>query len=335
MKANRFLVVGAAITVAMSGGVSAQESVALRGEVLTRDGNPAVGVRLFITGHPPEVVIRDGGLFSHPLTGSPAEVSARVAGSGEVGIIYPTGGRIPVPADASATVTIIVGEPLGPGVLEAIERQQELIRETLASRGVEQEAIEAALDADIQGLLQELSLMNRDLVSEVRNEAEQAVARREIAETITSYRRRLWDLLEVFRVLGPTRDMSTGQLLGLRDAMTAYSQTYETLDTRRASMVDAVRRYWPEPESDVLGATLESTLTLVLETFHSRVLELNHALVVIQLEVSDGSPSDSEVRDAEQAVRTTTAALWEQYPTLELSLNQLLDELGIQSGGVE
>lgn len=335
MRGDRLLTAGVAVALAMGGRVDAQEASTLRGEVLTRDGTPAAGVRLFIIGHPPEVVIRDGGIFSHPLTGSPAEVSARVAGSGEVGIIYPSGGRIPVPGDASAAVTIIVGAPLGPGVLEAIERQQVLIRETLASRGVGQEAIEAALDADIQGLLQELNRMNRDLVSEVRNEAEQVEARREIAETLTSYRRRLWDLLEKFRELGPTRDMGTGTQLGLRDAMTAYSQTYETLDTRRASMVDAVRRYWPKTESNVLGAKLESTLTLVLETFHSRVLALNHALVVIQLEVNDGTPSNSEVQAAEEAVRTTTTELQDRFPTLERALSQLLDELGIQSGGVE
>jgi hypothetical protein len=328
-------VVACATLMAASGEIAGQETSILRGEVLTRDGRPAEGVRLFLTGHPPEVVIRDGGFFSHTLTGSPTEVSARVAGPGDVGIIYPPGGRLAVPGDPSAVVTIVVGTSLGEGVLDAIQAQQELIRETLESRGVDPEAIEAALDEDIAGLLQELSRMNRDLVGEARNEAEQAEARREISATLTTYRRRLWDLLEVFGLSEPTSDMGPAEQLWLRDAVTAYNQAYETLDTRRSSMVDDVRRYWPEGDSDALGATLESALTLVFETFHAGVLDLNAALVVIQLEIHDGSPTDDEVRAAEEAVRRTTSDLKERFPTLELALDQLLTELAMSSGGVE
>jgi hypothetical protein len=336
MMVRRVAAVVACVSLVLAGGKTvAQETTILRGEVLTRDGRPTEGVRLFLTGHPPEVVIRDGGIFSHPLTGSPTEVSARVAGSGDVGIIYPPGGRLAVPGDPSAVVTIIVGTSLGEGVLDAIEAQQELIRETLESRNVAPEAIESALEADIEGLLQELTRMNRDLVSEARNEAEQAEARREISATLTTYRRRLWDLLEVFQLLGPDTAIGPAEQFSLRDAMTAYNQAFEALDTRRSSMVDDVRRYWPEDEFDALGASLESTLTLVLETFHGGVLDLNAALVVIQREINDGSPSDDDVRAAEEAVGRVTSDLKERFPTLELALSQLLAELGMPSGGVE
>jgi len=320
--------------VAVSVGLAAQETVVLRGEILGRDGRPAEDVRLFLTGHPPEVVIRDGGIFSHPLTGAPVEVTARVAGPDDVGILYPPGGRLVVPGDPSAAVTIVVGTSLGDGVLEAIGAQQKLIRETLEARNVDPEVIEAALEEEIAGLLHELSAMNEGLVRDARREAEQAETRREISATLTTYRRRLWDLLEVFRLLGPTPDMGPAQQLALRDAVTAYNDAYQTLDTRRSSMIDEVERYW-EDESNALGATLESTLTLVLQTFHTRVLDLNEALVVIQLEVNDGSPSNGEVRTAEAAVRQATSDLQEQFPTLELALDQLLSELGIPSGGVE
>jgi hypothetical protein len=170
-------------------------------------------------------------------------------------------------------------------------------------------------------------------VTEARNEAEQAETRREVAETLTTYRRRLWDLLEVFRLLGRTADSGAAEQLALRDAVTAYSQAYESLDTRKSSMVDGVRRYWPEGEAEVVGATLDSTLALVLGTFHARVLELNGPLVVIQRELNDGSPSDAEVRAAEDALQGTTSDLEERFPTLERALSELLEELGIPTGG--
>ncbi len=118
---------------ALAPGLSARQGRVLRGEVLSRDGQPMPGVRLEVVDNPPEVHFLDGGRFVHNLVGSPSFVSLRVL-SDSLTVLFPPGGRILLPEDPNAYVPIMVGPRIDRSVLNEVQSEMDRFRAVLLAR---------------------------------------------------------------------------------------------------------------------------------------------------------------------------------------------------------
>jgi len=310
----------------VAGTVHAQTTT-LRGEVLWRDGQPAVDVRLAIVGQPPEVVVRDGGLFTHTLTGAPAEVTLRVLGRPEMEVLYPPQGRTPVPGDPDAVVTVVVGQRIGDAVEDRIDQDLRALRETLEVRGVSEDDIRAVLRSEMDGLVARIADLTEGAVGRAVAGADQAELRERVGRYLRSYLRTARDLADAFRLIDVSRDMSQANFLALYNAMGAYSDAYAELDQGLGGVSVDVRRAWPGEEGEALAARLSGLLDTIYGDFHQTVLTLRGPLLVIQARHNGGDPDREELRQARQAILDALPKLGESLAGLESDVPPLMESL--------
>ena len=312
---------------------SAQNPV-LRGELLDRDGRAANGVRVLIVGHPPEVVVRDGGLFAHPLSGDPSEVTVRVVGEPGVGVLFPPGGRLSVPRDPNAVVTVVVGASIDEAVRERIETDLRAIRETLALRGVPEDRIEAAVAAEMQGLVARLEEITRGAVEGAVAGAEQVELRERINRHLSAYLRAAGDLVRVFGLIDPDQEMGASRFQALYRTAEQYSNAYGTVDGELAAVPPSLERAWPGEPGAAARRELEFVLELIETGFHRGVLDLTQPLGVIQRNYLAGPrPGRSELREARRQVSEAGPALADALVRLETQVASLFAGLGLAAPG--
>ncbi len=323
-----------ALAMALPGAGALAQVTVLRGELLDRDGRPAEGVRILIVGQPPEVVVRDGGTFAHPLTGSPSEVTVRVVGSPGVDVLFPPGGRVVVPRDPDAVVPVLVGETLDAAVRERIESDLTAIRETLALRGVADDQIEAAVAAEMDGLVARIEEITRGAVEGAVAGAEQVDLRERLNRNLSAYVRAAADLVRVFGLLDPDQELGPARFQLLYGTMDRYSHAYAALDEEVASMPPALERAWPGSHGRVARRALEDFLGVVRVDFHQKVLDLTVPLDVIQRRYLAGPrPGAGELRDAKQAIQVALPDLAAVAPRLRTQASDILAALGPSTGG--
>src|SRR5690606_7299371 len=223
---------------------AAAQTTTLRGELLLRDGQPAAGVRLVIVGHPPEVTLQDGGLFTHTLSGAPSDVTVRVVGSGTTEVLYPQGGRVVIPRDPNAVVSIVVGEPIGAAVEDRIQQDLRAIRETLEVRGVSSAEIDAVIRTEMDALATRLETIARDAVVTAVAGAEQTEIRERVNRYLGSYIRVSRDLVDAFDLIDATGQISMSEFLALYDAIDKYSDGFADLDRELTEVPTAIERAW-------------------------------------------------------------------------------------------
>lgn len=303
------------------------QTTTLRGEILHRNGEAATDVRLVVVGHPPEVVVRDGGLFSHPMSGEPDEVSLRVVGDPELEVLYPPQGRTPVPRDPGTVVAVVVGRRIGEAVEDRIDRDLRALRETLEVRGVSETEIQAVLRSELDGLVARIADLTEGAVGRAVAGADRAELRERISRHLRTYLRISRDLVDAFRLIEVSESMSQANFLALYNAMAAYSDGYAELDQGLGEGPADVRRAWPGESGVVLGRRLSELLDQIHGDFHRTVLTLREPLLVIQAEHNGGDPDGDDLRRARQVVLDALGRLEPVLARLESDVPPLLESL--------
>ncbi len=303
------------------------QATALRGEVLLRDGRPATNVRLLIVGHPPEVALQDGGLFTHSLSGSPTEVTVRTIGEPDAEVLFPPGGRLVIPGDSLSVVSVLVGERIGVAVEERIDRDLKELRETLEVRGVSEEEIEAVIRAELDGLVTRIAALTEGAVESAVTGAAQTELRERINRYLGTYVRRTRDLVDAFDLVDVSRQMTLSESLVLRDAIGNYSDAYGDLDREMSEVPAALARAWPGDAGRALRERMNEVLELIRSNVHQEMLHLRGPLVVIQLEFTPERPRRDEVRSAREAVTATIPRLASALDRLEAEVPPLMEGL--------
>ncbi|MDZ7779972.1 MAG: hypothetical protein U5R14_08590 [Gemmatimonadota bacterium] len=318
--------IGLALTLTLSwvrpGGA---QTTTLRGELLQRNGEAAADVRLVVVGHPPEVVIRDGGLFSHPLEGEPNEVTLRVVGDPELEVLYPPDGRTPVPRDPGTVAAVVVGRRIGEAVEDRIGRDLRALRETLELRGVSESDIQDVLRSELDGLVVRIADLTEGAVGRAVAGADRAELRERVSRYLRSYLRTSRDLVDAFGLIDVSRSMSQANFLALYNAMAAYSDGYAALDEGLGEAPGEVRRAWSGDSS--VARELSEVLDRIHGDFHRTVLTLREPLLVIQAEYNGGATDDDELRRARQKVVGALDRLEPLLARLEAEVPPLLEAL--------
>lgn len=318
---------GGLLMLAIAPGTVHAQGLALRGELLHRNGEPAREVRLAVVGHPPEVVVRDGGLFTHPLSGEPSEVTVRVLDRPGTEVLFPPEGRVVVPRDPDAVVSVVVGERIGEAVENRIEQDLRALRETLEVRGVSETVIEEVVRREMDGLVTRIAELTEGAVDEAVQGAARTTIRDRISRHLGTYVRTSRDLLDAFALIEVSGRMSQSQFLALYQAMGAYSEAYAELDRELGTTTDEVRRAWPGDPGIERSDALARTLTLIHEELHRQVLDLRQPLLVIQAEFTDGNPSAAELAAARSRIEDTLAPLESHLERLDSNFALLLETL--------
>lgn len=308
-------------------GEAAAQTTTLRGELLLRDGQPAADVRLVVVGHPPEVALQDGGLFSHVLSGAPTEVTVRVVGQPAAEVLFPPGGRVVVPADPSAVISVVVGERIGVTVEERISRDLQAIRETLEVRGVSEAEIEAVLRSEMEGLVARIAALTEGAVETAVAGAAQTELRERVNRHLSTYVRRSRDLVDAFGLVGLSDRMSLHEQVVLRDAIGNYSAAFEELDRELSEAPAALERAWPGEAGIQLRDHMADVLDLIRTDMHQEMLDLREPLVVIQLDFTPDRPSRNAVRAAWQTVVEALPRLIRTQERLEAAVPPLMEAL--------
>jgi hypothetical protein len=303
------------------------QTTLLRGELLLRDGQPAVGVRLVVVGHPPELAIQDNGMFSHVLSGAPSEVTVRVVGSEGTEVLFPPGGRVVVPADPDAVISVLVGERIEVAVEDRIERDLAALRETLEVRGVSQEEIEAVLRSELDGLVSRIAALTEGAVESAVAGAAQADLRERVNRYLGTYVRRARDLVDAFGLVDVSGPLPTYQFLILRDAIGNYSDAYGELDRELSEMPAALMRAWPGEAGVGLSDRMEGVLTRIRTGLHREMLDLRGPLTDIQLDYTPDRPSAEAVRRARAAVAEAVPRVEEAVVGLEVVFPEFMEAL--------
>jgi hypothetical protein len=303
------------------------QTTTLRGELLHRNGEAATGARLVVVGHPPEVVVRDGGLFSHLLSGDPDEVTLRVVGDPELEVLYPPQGRTPVPRDPGAVVSVVVGRQIGQAVEDRIDQDLRALRETLEVRGVSEAEIQAVLRSEIDGLVTRIADLTEGAVGRAVEGAARVELRERISRHLRSYSRVSRDLVDAFRLIDVREPMSQANFLALYNAMAAYNNGYVELDQGLAEVPAEVRRAWPGESARSTAQEVSRILDRIHDDFHRTVLELRGPLLVIQAEHNGGNPSGNDLRRARQAVVDALDRLDPLLTGLEAEIPPMLELL--------
>lgn len=308
-------------------GPGAAQTTTLRGELLHRNGEAATDARLVVVGHPPEVVVRDGGLFSHLLSGEPDEVTLRVVGDPELAVLYPPDGRTPVPRDPDAVVAVVVGRQIGAAVEDRIDQDLRALRETLEVRGVSEAEIQTVLRSELDGLVARVADLTEGAVGRAVAGAARAELRERISRYLRSYLRTSRDLVDAFRLIDVRQGMSQANFLALYNAMAAYNDGYIELDQGLADASGEVRRAWPGESGEDLAHAVSGVLERIHEDFHQTVLTLREPLLVIQAEHNGGDPGGDDLVRARQQVLDALDRLEPLLTRLEADVPPMLESL--------
>lgn len=321
------LTAGIAAALLTSGASASAQTTTLRGELLQRDGQPAAGIRLTIVGHPPEVVLRDGALFTHSLSGAPAEVTVRVVGRPGTEVLFPPAGRLVIPRDAGAVVSIVVGERIGEAVGDRIGRDIAAMRETLEVRGVSEAEIEAVIRAELDGVVARLAALTEGAVASAVSGAAQAELRERVNRHLGTYVRRSRDLVDAFDLVDVSRQISLSESLVLRDAIGNYSDAFGELDRELSEAPAALARAWPGDTGAALRDRMAALLQQIRAELHAEMLALRGPLVVIQTEFTADRPSRQALVAARQTVSAALPRTRAALATVEAEVPLLMAAL--------
>jgi hypothetical protein len=326
-RAPRCAVAAAGVLAMLAGARADAQTTTLRGEVLQRNGRPAAGIRLLVVGHPPEVVLRDGALFTHVLSGAPPEVTVRIIDSPGTDILYPPAGRIVIPRDPGAVVSIVIGERIGEAVEHRIGRDIAAIRETLELRGVSETEIQSVIRAELDGLVPRLAALTRGAVEDAVSGAAQTELRERVSRYLGTYVRRSRDLVDAFDLVDTSGRMTLSESLVLRDAIGNYSDAFGEFDRELGEAPASLARAWPGSAGAMLRDRMNAVLTGIRTGLHAEMLALRGPLVVIQREFTTDRPSRQELAAARAAiaaalprVRPALAALEAEVPLMLAAL---------------
>lgn len=304
-----------------------QETTDLRGELLHRDGRPAEDVRLAVVGHPPEVVVRDGGLFTHTLTGTPGEVTVRVVGDRELEVLYPPDGRTAVPRDATTLVSVVVGRRMGRAVEDRIDQDLRALRETLEVRGISEAEIEAVLRTEMDGLVDRIAEITEGAVGRAVAGADRAALRDRLSRHLRNYLRAARDLLRSFELIEVSEEMTFANFQALYQAGSAYNEAFIELNQDLGEVVPEIRRAWPGEQGEELGGKVADVLAGIHDDLHPQVRDLSAPLVVLQARFGGGGADDEGLRRARQTMLDARVRLDPLLSGLEEDVPPLLELL--------
>lgn len=303
------------------------QTVVLRGRVVALGRTLPDTFRIRLVGLGDPRMLR-GGEFEIEIPAAANEVEIQTTDA-NWSIVYPPGGRLPVPR-GDARAVVVVGEPVEQTITRALAERVRASEQLLAANGLQAERLTGVEDG-IQQILARLDLRVEDLRDEAARKQRQADVFPEIAATIERYLAEAKDLHTTLSLLSPVvaaqkdTTIRKNAYLGITQAVVSYSAAWDSIGARRARFETEVEQFWDD--GPLLRRDLASFFDTVIETLHrSRIFPLNADLLKIQTAIQTGR-SDREYEQARQRVADVVAALPPDLAQLEARAIRIIEQL--------
>lgn len=300
------LLAGAA---ALPAPAAAQSTTVLRGRLVHVDGLPTGDVTVTLVGLG-ATATRGNGHFEAALPRGVAEVTLEVTGQAWV-VLYPRGGRVPVPSDAATLVEIVVGQSVEAAALRLFAERHERLAAGLTAVGAGQEEIRGILTAFMHEVSERLDVDAAALAREVELQQKRVEHFPALSATVRRYLTEARDLTNTFQLYGRDGFGDRAAYDGLHAAVQRYNEAFQTLTNERLAFEQQVAVFW---ESEELRSDLRALYDFALGDVHAmRVLPLNESLAAMRAAQGSrrrdrraaetaGSRIDAAVRDLNLAL---------------------------------
>jgi hypothetical protein len=246
------------------------QTINLKGQLL-QDTKVIRNYTVIIDGHP--ATTNDAGIFQAPISAATKQVKVQPSDQKYV-IVYPQGGRVLVPKDASLVTEIVVAAFKSNDYLKEYLNVSKQIKDSVGKSSGEIKLLHGQLDSIIK-VLHKLSYTDTDLRS--AKEIQEGKDRNlfDITKDLEDYSRNLQNLLSAFKYVSDYAFTNNKAINQLSEAVLNYNQVYDRLDGKKIFYQKAIADYWGKDEAD----SFQHVISFAMDTIHaSRIYPLRDLL---------------------------------------------------------
>lgn len=322
------LVVALTIMLVVNSGAAQPQggTVELRGEVVSLvDRAPVADIDLRLVGIGP-LRLTQSGTFIVEVPRGTRDVQLTLVNEPERAVLYPVGGRLPVPNDEQTIVTVVIGRSTQALLADELSKQFAQIEQVVAGHG---QQYRASL-SDVDSLLRRMvGLQEDEFRASVSFHKEKLQIVPPLMKAADRYMLEVKDMRDDLRLLAAQAATDLAALLALRATMEEYNRAFTALNDMQHAAVSGVRSLWAgqRGEGEAIVQRLEEFFRAVVHVHETYILSLNPHFVNLQLAHSADRPSEEAVREAVQQLHRASAMLDEEITALAARKEQLFNEL--------
>ncbi|MGH2647459.1 MAG: hypothetical protein ACRDE8_07820, partial [Ginsengibacter sp.] len=200
---------------------------------------------VIIDGHP--ATTNDAGIFQAPISTATKQVKVQPSDQKYI-IVYPQGGRVLVPKDASLVTEIVVASFKSNDYLKEYLNVSKQIKDSVGKTASQIKLFHGQLDSIIK-VLHKLNYTDADLRSakEIQEGKERNIF--DITKDLEDYSRNAANLVSAFKYVSDYAFSNSSAILQLSEAITNYNQVYDRLDGKKVFYQKTIADYCGKDEA--------------------------------------------------------------------------------------
>lgn len=236
------------------------QTINLKGQLL-QDTKVIKNYTVIIDGHP--ATTNDAGIFQAPISAATKQVKIQPSDQKYI-IVYPQGGRVLVPKDASLVTEVVVAAFKSNDYLKEYLNVSKQIKDSVGKSTGQIKLLNGQLDSIIE-VLHKLSYTDTDLHSakEIQEGKDRNIF--DITKDLEDYSRNAQNLLSAFKYVSDYAFSDSRALLQLSQAVTNYNQVYDRLDGKKIFYQKTIADYWGKDEAD----SFQHVISFAMDTIHA------------------------------------------------------------------
>lgn len=255
----------------------AQDTARLEGRIIHAEGRDTGGVALSF-GPNGTTVTRSDGFFTHHFPEGTADAIVQIEDQGWT-VLYPPNGRIVIPANESAVVEIVAGDPVEEVIARTLAAKHQQLLAGLTGLGAEQEQIRMVLESFLEEVRQRVDLDEAEFQRALDNAAERREHYPAIAEALSDYSLRANDVKDAFGLLAELAIENPGVIHTLDSTLLTYNDAYRTIHNERSAFEQAVAAFW---QNERTTAEFRALMDYAEGDIHrTHILQLNESIVAL------------------------------------------------------
>jgi CII-binding regulator of phage lambda lysogenization HflD len=279
---------------------------------ITIDGNPAT--------------TNESGVFSTAISSSTTQVEIKASDKSYI-VVYPIGGRVLIPKNASLLTQIVLESFQSSGQIKTYMASLSQLKDAAKKGQSETKALQAKIDS-MAANLKKLGYSNEDL--RIAREKQDGIDLfyPEISGALQNYILQAQSLMIAFKFIGVYAFVNVNALTQYAQTQNAFNQAFEKLYVNYPTYSKRLADYWDDPS---LAKTFEGIAdTLIYGIGKNKIVPLNDLKNQInqyfQNQIAD-KDKDKLKKDIQSQIATQVPAIEDQLIAVEQRVKQFLSRL--------
>jgi hypothetical protein len=236
------------------------QTINLKGQLL-QNAKVIKNYTVIIDGHP--ATTDDAGIFKAVISATTKQVKVQPSDQKYI-IVYPQGGRVLVPKDASLVTEIVVAAFKSNDYLKEYLNVSKQIKDSVGKSTNQIKQLYGQLDSIIK-VLHKLSYTDTDLRSakEIQEGKDRNIF--DITKDLQDYSRNAQNLLSAFKYISDYAFSNNKAINELSQAILNYNQVYDRLDGKKVFYQKTIADYWGKDEAD----SFQHVINFAMDTIHA------------------------------------------------------------------